>query len=242
MKVACFVVLSLSAIVSTSCRDKNGVAVGEASKSIQSPATEISADLVWTHVTEAFNKPQAWFIIRLTNSADSEVSGVSMNVEALDDTGTIVGSAKLSIPAIPANSDFDYFGKLGGTIFSELSGKPTQIKISHVSTGRSGTSKLLKTSELKLRESDKSFMTVNAAYAYDLSVRVTNDTSRSLSTSVHQQVILYNASGNPVGGGDGSSDNQPDMLDPGASYREEWTQIPAVSPAASARYSVWPER
>jgi hypothetical protein len=64
-------------------------------------------------------------------------------------------------------------------------------------------------------------------------------TLTSDANGVHQQVILYNGSGEIVGGGAGGSDNQPNDLAPGASYRESWTGIPAWQAATRAVYSVW---
>ena len=102
---------------------------------------------------------------------------------------------------------------------------------------------MLKTSGLtKLSKGDVSMLYIPAPYAYDFSVKVTNSTGQVLSAPVHQQVVLYDASGKPVGGDNGSSDNQPKTLDAGASYREVWTDTPSFGPAASAVYSVWPEQ
>lgn len=36
------------------------------------------------------------------------------------------------------------------------------------------------------------------------------------------------------------SDNVPDTLPAGMSYREQWTGIPATAQAARAVYTVWP--
>lgn len=57
---------------------------------------------------------------------------------------------------------------------------------------------------------------------------------------MHQQVILYDKNGNPVGGGKSTSDNKPRNLPEDATYREEWTNISATGTAARARYQVWP--
>lgn len=225
--------------------DSNSVEVGEASKSVKtSNEPKVSADLIWTNITTtSLDETQAWFVIRITNSGDVDVSGMTMSVKALDDARTIVGSDQLYLPTIPANSEFDYFGELGGTAWSSLTGNPTQIEIDNVTSGRSGsrTIQMLKTSELELSEGDVSMSFVEAGYAYNITVVVTNDTGRTLNSLVHQQVVLYDASGNPVGGGGSWSDNKPDVLSDGDSYREEWTNIPAVSPAVSASYSVWQE-
>jgi hypothetical protein len=75
-----------------------------------------------------------------------------------------------------------------------------------------------------------------------MTVKVTNNIGETLRTQVHQQVILYSSAGQVVGGGQGSSDNQPDTLPAGRAYREEWTGIPAFKPATSARYGVWPDQ
>lgn len=53
--------------------------------------------------------------------------------------------------------------------------------------------------------------------------------------------VLYDRTGDIVGGLTGSSDNVPDNLRPGESYRETVTGIPAESTAARAEYAVWPD-
>jgi hypothetical protein len=78
------------------------------------------------------------------------------------------------------------------------------------------------------------------AHAYDLTARVTNTTGEALTAGVTQQVVLYDQAGQIVGGDTGSSDDVPQDLPPGMSYRESFTGIPAVQAAARAEYTVWP--
>jgi hypothetical protein len=238
----CLAALAAASVVaSVGCSGKAAVVQGTKSLGI-SQAPKITAGLIWTYMTKLGDEPQALFVIRLTNPGNSPVSGATVNVQALDKSGTIVGSGDLAIPTIPARGGLDYFGDLGGTVFSTLSGQPAKLTVGDVTAAQAGpgASPMLKNSELKLSKADPAQSFANTAYAYDMTVKVTNDTSQVLDTPVHQQVVLYDASGKPIGGGDGSSDNQPKPLGAGASYLEKWTGIPATHPAASARYSVWP--
>jgi hypothetical protein len=50
---------------------------------------------------------------------------------------------------------------------------------------------------------------------------------------------LYAAADRVVGGDTGLSDNVPDSLAAGMSYREQWAGIPALSKAVRAVYTVW---
>jgi len=73
-----------------------------------------------------------------------------------------------------------------------------------------------------------------------MTAKVTNTTGQVLTGGVTQQVILYDGAGHVVGGDTGSSDNVPDTLPAGMSYREQWTGIPAVHRAVRVAYTVWP--
>ncbi|MFJ2885976.1 hypothetical protein ACIO53_08050 [Streptomyces sp. NPDC087305] len=70
-------------------------------------------------------------------------------------------------------------------------------------------------------------------------MKVTNTTHDELTGGVTQQVVLYDAAGHVVGGDTGSSDNVPNSLPAGMSYREKWTGIPALSVASRAVYTMW---
>ncbi len=61
---------------------------------------------------------------------DSAPASVALDTRALDPTGTIVGSSSETLPNIPANSHFDFFGHLGGGIGPELTGTPAKIEVS----------------------------------------------------------------------------------------------------------------
>jgi hypothetical protein len=98
---------------------------------------------------------------------------------------------------------------------------------------------MLKTGELVLKQGHDDTNT-NAAYSYNLTVKVTNSTHDTVAGGVTQQVVLHDAKGRVVGGDTGSSDNVPDNLPTGMSYREAWTGIPAVAKAVRAVYTVWP--
>jgi hypothetical protein len=193
---------------------------------------------------DSFGDPQVTYVVRVTNLGDSPAS-VALNVQALDASKTIVGSEQPTMPNIAPRSHFDYFGELGGTAFSQLTGKPATIEVSQASHpfGQAGAvwAPLLQTSQLKWTTGDKEELVTEDPFAYDLSVKVTNNTGQELGGSgVTQQVILYDAAGHIVGRGNGWSDNVPNSVPADASYREQWTGIPAVSRAASAVYNVWP--
>jgi hypothetical protein len=202
-----------------------------------------SVKLLWTHARTSFDDPQIAYVVRVTNHGDSPAS-VALNVYALDASGTIVGSGQPTMPNIPPRSQFDYYGELGGTASSQLTGKPATIKVSQAPHpfGQAGDvwAPLLQTSQLKLTTGSRENSYTDDPYAYNLSVKVTNNTGQEIDSGVTQQVILHDAAGHVIGGATGSSDNAPAALPAGASYREQWTGIPAVHRAASATYSVWP--
>jgi hypothetical protein len=185
-----------------------------------------------------------WYVARVTNPGDS-VASVALDARALDATGTIVGSSKETLPNIPARSRFDYFGYLGGggAFDTKLTGTPAKIEVSQAANafGQAGAVQLpmLKTGEVTLSKGNEDTYT-DAPYSYNLTAKVTNTTGSDVTGGVTQQVVLYDRAAHVVGGDTGSSDNVPATLEPGISYRESWTGIPAVGLAASAAYTVWP--
>jgi hypothetical protein len=201
-------------------------------------------NLVWSHTGKFFGETQVWYVARVTNPGGSPAS-VALDARALDSTGTIIGSSQETLPNIPAHSRFDYFGYLGGggAFNTKLTGTPAKVEISQASDpfGRAGAVQLpmVKTSEIRLTAGSQDTYT-DAAYSYDLMAKVTNTTGQELTGGVTQQVVLYDQAGHVVGGDTGASDNVPQTLPAGMSYRESWTGIPAVRPAARAAYTVWP--
>lgn len=243
--IVCFTVAGVNAGCGTPSseddpRASNAQATPTAQSSSSSPAKPVSVRLLWSHLGKAVGEYQAIFVARVSNPGDKPVSGVAFEMDALDASGTIVGSGEATAPDLSPHGHVDYLGTLGGTAFSDLTGRPVKIEVTMGSSVAQGSAPLLTTSELRLRPGDGSF--ADAPYAYDMTVKVTDNTRETLRTGVHQQVILYSSAGQVVGGGQGSSDNQPDTLQADRSYREEWTAIPAFKPATSARYGVWPEQ
>jgi predicted small lipoprotein YifL len=239
----------------TACGSKQGLETPSSQKtpagqnntstaSLQKPEQpRTTVKLLWSHVGSSFGDPQITYVVRIENPADSSAS-VALNANALDASGTIVGSDQPTMPNVPARNHFDYFGQLGGTAVSQLTGKPVKVQVSQAEHpfGRSGgvSAPLLQTSQLKLTTGDREDLITDDPYSYNLLVRVTNTTGEQLTGgSVVQQVILYDTAGNIVGGGTGGSDNMPQVLPAGMSYREQWTGIPAIRKAASATYHVW---
>jgi hypothetical protein len=199
------------------------------------------ASVIWSHFGNSLDEPTAWFAVRVQNAGD-DPSVFTVNVQALDSSGTIVGSKEYTTPTIAGHESFDLFDQLGGNVFATLTGTPTTVAISRVEPAMNAELPLLPSSELKLAKAGDEEKIAESPYAYDMTVKVTNNLAGTLTSDangVHQQVILYNGSGEIVGGGAGSSDNQPNDLAPGASYRESWTGIPAWKAATRAVYSVW---
>ena len=97
---------------------------------------------------------------------------------------------------------------------------------------------MLKTSEITLTAGNPQDTDTDTAYSNNLTAKVTNTTGQELTAGVTQQVVLYDQTGNVVGGGTGSSDNVPQTLPVGMSYRESWTGIPAVHRATRAACTV----
>ncbi|MFI6249030.1 hypothetical protein [Streptomyces sp. NPDC051016] len=209
-----------------------------------SAAAETSAvHLAWSHTGTFFDEPQVWYVARVSNPGKSKAS-VALDARALDKTGTIVGSNQAVLPNIPAGATFDYFGYLGGggALNTKLTGTPSKVQVAAAKDafGQAGAVEqpMLKTGELTLQQGREDTYT-NAPYSYNLKVKVTNSTSDTVADGVTQQVVLYDAKGNVVGGDTGTSDNVPDNLPAGMSYREQWTGIPATAKAVRAVYTVW---
>jgi hypothetical protein len=215
-----------------------------ASSPTSTTTSKVTVQLVWNHTGKFFDETQVWYVARVTNPGDS-VASVALDARALDATGTIVGSSQETLPNIPARSRFDYFGYLGGggAFDTKLTGTPAKIEVSQAANafGQAGAVQLpmLKTGEVTLSKGNEDTYT-DAPYSYNLTAKVTNTTGSDVTGGVTQQVVLYDRAAQVVGGDTGSSDNVPATLEPGISYRESWTGIPAVGLAASAAYTVWP--
>jgi uncharacterized protein YcfL len=200
--------------------------------------TSATTTLLWTHIGTAFDEPQASYVVHLTNPGIVPVS-VTLNVNAFDSSGTIVGSDQQTVSS-GVHESLDCYGQLGGTASSQLTSKPAKVQITAVTGAQSeAATPFLQTSQLTLSPGKTEESFTNAPYAYNMTVRVTNSTGRTSTSGVTQQVILYDTAGHIVGGGTGSSDNVPASLPAGASYREQWTGISAQQPAAPARFMVW---
>jgi hypothetical protein len=209
-----------------------------------SPAgsAETSVQLAWSHTGTFFGDPRVWYVAKVTNRGSSPASA-ALDVRALDSTGTIVGSGQETLPNIPARSSFDFFGYLGGGAGPQLTGTPAKIEVSLAENafGRAGSVFLpmLKTSEVTLTAGNTDTGT-DMTHSYDLTAKVTNTTSEPVTAGVTQQVVLYTQAGQIVGGDTGSSDNVPQNLPSGMSYRESFTGIPTMQAAVRAEYTVWP--
>jgi hypothetical protein len=223
---------------------------GSTSAEISQPASQphTLVRLIWTHnAKDDSGETQVWYVTRVINPGDSPAS-VALNARALDASGTIVASSQETLPNIPAHSRFDYFGCLGGgggscAFGTSLTGTPVKVEVSQAAHpfGQAGAIELpmLKTSEITLKAGNEDTFT-DAAYSYNLSAKVTNTTGQDMDGGVTQQVVLYDQADRVVGGGRGSSDNVPQSLPAGMSYREQWTGIPATDHAVRAAYTVWP--
>lgn len=207
------------------------------------PAAKVTVKVIWMHVGKFFGDPQVWYVARVTNHGSAPAS-VALNAKALDKSGTIVGSLQPTLPNIPAGQSFDFFGYLGGggAFDSKLTGKPATLKVTRAEDafGAAGAvyQPLLATKKVHLKPGHEDTYT-DAPRSYNLTAVVKNTSNSTVDGGVTQQVVLYDTAGRVVGGDTGSSDNVPDSLGKGESYREKWTGIPAVGKAASVKYSVW---
>jgi hypothetical protein len=241
-----------AAAVLTACSSsgKPAVDTSTSSSQLKQPAAQtkaVTVRLAWSQTAkDGGGDTEVSYVARVKNPGTSPAS-VALDVRALDKTGTIVGSSQETLPNIPAGATFDFLGNLGGGFSGNLTGTPAQVQISQNKDafGQAGAvdSPMLATSEVKLSggSRDDLYTDADAPYAYNLSVKVTNSTRDAVTNGVTQQVVLYDAKGNVVGGGTGSSDNVPDNLPTGMSYREQWTGIPATARAVRAVYTVWQE-
>jgi hypothetical protein len=234
------------ALAGCSSADNHTSPTTPVARKLSSPAaTPTTVQLVWSHTGTFFDDTQVWYVARVKNPG-GKVASVALDANALDKTETIVGSSENDLPNIPPRSSFDYFGYLGGggALDDKLTGTPSKIEVTQPKDpfGQAGAidMPMLKTGELKFIKGSEDTET-DAPDSYNLTVRVTNSTSNEITGGVTQQVVLYDAKGNVVGGDVGSSDNVPDRLAAGASYREQWTGIPALSIATRAVYTLWAE-
>ncbi len=121
---------------------------------------------------------------------------------------------------------------------------PVKIEVSFANNafGRAGSVFLpmLKISEVTLRAGSTENCLTDMPHAYDLTAKVTNITGGELTAGVARQVVLYDQEGQIVGGDTGSSDDVPQDLPAGMSYRESFTSIPAGQAATRAEYTVCP--
>ena len=109
--------------------------------------TTATVALLWTHMGTAIGGAQASCVVRITNPGSVPVS-VTLNVNALDSSGTIVGSDQQTLP-LGAQESFDYYEDLGGTGFSQLTGQPAKVQVSAVTgTPSQDASPKLRTSQL----------------------------------------------------------------------------------------------
>lgn len=216
---------------------QGGPATAKVSQPNTRPSAVTTVQLVWNHIGKSGGDTQVWYVARVKNPGTSPAS-VALDARALDKTGTIVGSSQDTLPNIPAGATFDYLGLIKG----HLTGTPARIEVAQAQNafGLAGSvaQPMLTTSELALTKGSEDTYT-DAPLSYNLSVKVTNSTKNTVTGGVVQQVVLYDAHDNVVGGDTGSSDNAPATLPAGMSYREQWTGIPALHPATRAVYIVW---
>ncbi|MGW1006503.1 hypothetical protein [Streptomyces sp. NPDC002520] len=208
----------------------------------QPSGTGADVRLVWSHTgKDDSSDTGVRYVARVTNPGSS-LASVAIDARALDKAGAIVGSDQEAMPNIPAHTTFDFLGTLGGG-FTQLTGTPAKIDVTQAKDafGMAGSVEqpMLATSKLKLTQGSRDDLFTNDPYSYNLTVKVINSTHGDLRGMVTQQVILYNAAGQIVGGDRGSSDNAPNNLPAGMSYREQWTGIPAHGKATRAVYTVW---
>lgn len=222
---------------STSHRAGDSAAVAS-----QPSSAHATVRLVWTHTSKDDSGDTAVTYVARVSNPGSSLASVAIDARALDKTGTIVGSAQETLPNLPAHATLDFLGTLGGA--DQLTGTPAKIDVTEAKDafGMAGSVQqpMLATSELKLTPGSPDDLYTDEPNAYDLTVKVTNNTHDVLKGMVTQQVVLYDAHGKIVGGDTGMSDNVPDNLPAGMSYREQWTDIPATAKATRAVYTVWP--
>ena len=160
--------------------------------SAPAPSSAPSVRLVWDKFPLSDGDPAAYYVARISNPADSPAAEVLNTYACLDATGTIVGSDRSVLPLIPAHTQFDSFGSIGGDVLGvTLTGTPASVKVQMVQvTGAGGGEPMLTTSELMLTKGGPDTFT-NAPGTYDMLVKVTNSTPQTLTLGVTQQVVLY---------------------------------------------------
>ncbi|MEV0982580.1 hypothetical protein [Streptomyces sp. NPDC049915] len=222
--------------------DANHTAGGSAVVPDQTSSARIAVRLVWSHTGKDVTGDKTVTYVARVSNPSSSVASAALDVRALDETDAIIGSSQDTLPNIPAHTTFDFLGSLGGS-FSPLTGNPAKIDVTEAKDafGRAGSVEqpMLGTSELTLTQGSRDDLTTEDPYSYNLTAKVTNSTHGDLKGMVTQQVILYNAASQVVGGDTGTSDNAPSTLPAGMSYREQWTGIPALEKATRAVYTVW---
>jgi hypothetical protein len=245
--MAAAVLAAAAALTACSSHGKEPAANGGPATAKLTPAankpadTAVTVQLLWSHTGKFDDDTQISYVARVKNPGSS-LASVALDARALDKSGTIVGSSEGTLPNIPAGGSVDYFGHIGGGMDGDLTGPAEKIEVVQAKNafGRAGAVEqpMLKTSEVTLAQgSDETF--TDAPLSYDVTAKVTNSTHDEIRMGVTQQVVLYDAAGHVVGGDTGTSDNVPDHLPVGMSYREKWTGVPALSKATRAVYTVW---
>lgn len=193
----------LAALSVTGCGGANTAASGVSSQqpSVTASATaatseassptadsEPKVDLIWSHVGKFFDEPQVWYVAKVTNRG-ANPAYVTLDAKALDESGIIVGSNTASPPAVPPHSAFDYFGYIGGggALNTPLTGTPAKVTVKEGELRPDGWAPLLRTSDARLTRGDTADTYTDAAYAYNLSVVVANQTDQKIGNMVTQQ-------------------------------------------------------
>jgi len=181
---------------------------------------------------------EARYVIKVSNSGSSPAK-LDLEAKAVDATGADVGHEGQALPDIPAHSQAFFYSCMGcAGSFESLTGTPVKVSIA-VTQDSVSPGPMLRTSEVTLKPGDTQYS--DLPRAYDLTAKVTNSTGETLTGGVQQDGVLFSQDGQVVGGfGMDSSDDVPDTLGPGESYRENVTTIEAVQTAARVEYVVWP--
>jgi hypothetical protein len=82
----------------------------------RSPTAQQGASVIWSQFGKAFDVPTAWFAVHVQN-AGADPSVFTVNVQAVDAGGIIVGSNEYTTPTIAGHGSFDLFDQLGGNAF-----------------------------------------------------------------------------------------------------------------------------
>ena len=199
----------------------------------------ISGQLTWSHMDKgATGDQEARYVVKVTNSGGSPAS-LHLEAKAVDATGTDVGDESHALPAVPGHSQAYFYSCMGCTAFGTLTGTPVKVSVAFTQDDVSA-GPMLQTSEVTLKSGDTTYADLPNAYAYDMTAKVTNTTGEKITGGVQQDGVLFNQAGRVVGGfGIDSSDDVPDTLAPGESYRENASTIEAVEAATRVEYTVW---